>query len=559
MRAWVKICDDPNQHPNCGRRRGPLYVPTRLIDLDQQPSGRLRVVHTTTEGVREPYVTLSHCWGVSPAFAKLTKRNFTEYTEEGIPPEDIQQNQNFSEAIEVARNIGIRYIWIDSLCIIQEDKQDWDEQAPLMHQVYRNSYCNVAASDSAGGGVGPGNGLFRDRTEAYTGSRTRVDIRGRRWCVVPADMWQKDLLGQALYARGWVFQERMLSPRMLHFTAQQIFWDCATVSACEAFPSGIPQQLDSAAAGERRWRDQLQKTTLQQSRSAGGSLVTAGEQDSGDSLYSVARFWEMAVSRYTSCKLTNHSDKLKAMWGVAKLVRDAEKEDYGAGLWADSLPEQLGWKVAEPKGARREPGFPSWSWASIRDGTIQIAEKYPDDDRFYEVRGHDGESIFFQLKDSLYSLGDTPALTSHVTSPAFDMEPVLKSTSISMRCLWGPATSSEDPLPIKSHGSLKVYPDEASSGGPKPCHFIILAASESMEALFEDGERVYGAEEGRMLYSGHGLLVEPIGGDRVRRMGAFVFEGLDLPSWLQICQIGGQPGGSDTKRNAELGRAIWLE
>lgn len=550
VRAWITACDEPKQHPNCDRPRIPQNVPTRLLDLQPGPSGRLRVVNTKETGVKALYVTLSHCWGLTK-FVSLTQGNLAEYSEKGVPAEEMRSNQNFLDAIEVARDIGVRYIWIDSLCIIQNDRQDWEEQAPLMHQVYRNSYCNIAGSDSAGGGQGVRTGLFRDRTEAYKGSESRVMTRGRWWHIVPADLWQTDLLSQVLYTRGWVFQERMLSPRMLHFTAHQIFWDCATVSACEAFPSSIPQQLDFAAAVDRRWRNKLQKDiprTLKSSHS-----VTNGEPT-----FSSEIFWREAVHRYTSCQLTKHDDKLKAMWGIAKLVRDIEEEDYGAGLWAGSLVEQLAWTVAKRTGVQRVATFPSWSWASIKDGLILTAERYPAHERFYEVKDRDGQDISFNLERSLYPASDVSTMSFTVTSHDADMEPVLVSPFIQMRCLLGTARSPDYPIPVGQSGTLQVFLDESKNFGWKPYHFVILAASEIPEPRHTDGEKVHGKTDAPLVYSGIGLLVERVGGDCFRRFGSFKFEGLSVTTWLEICTVGGQPGGTNTKINAQRGYDIWL-
>lgn len=159
------------------------------------------------------YVTLSHCWGLKH-FARLLEANRDDYIERGIPWTEICRNTNFRDAIRVARHLKVRYIWIDSLCIVQDspDREDWKHEAPLMHKVYRNSYCNIAASDSQDSD----GGLFRLRSsdnvvparypmegvEVPTGSRLADGV----WRIVPGDLWDRDLLGQVLYGRGWVFQ-----------------------------------------------------------------------------------------------------------------------------------------------------------------------------------------------------------------------------------------------------------------------------------------------------------------------------------------------------------------
>lgn len=167
----------------------------------------------------EKYVTLSHCWG-RKGFARLLNENYEEFTKIGIPWTEICRNTNFRDAIQVARHLKVRYIWIDSLCIIQNSKNrvDWEHEAPLMHRVYRNSYCNIAASDSQDSD----GGLFRLRLSddvvparyPAEGFEVSSDSRlvGGVWRIVPGDLWDRDLLGQVLYGRGWVFQGMYIRP-----------------------------------------------------------------------------------------------------------------------------------------------------------------------------------------------------------------------------------------------------------------------------------------------------------------------------------------------------------
>ncbi len=148
---------------------------------------------------------------------------------------------------------------------------------------------------------------------------------------------------------------------MLHYASHQIFWDCAAGGACEAFPNGIPRQLDTMAVIDRNWRELLQTRQL-------------SSESSDDPANSPTLFWKNAIRSYTACALTKHKDKLKAIWGVAKLVRDIQNDDYGGGLWAWQLHEQLAWTVADNRNAKKktEPA-PSWSWASVEGGIIHIA------------------------------------------------------------------------------------------------------------------------------------------------------------------------------------------
>ena len=160
----------------------------------------------------------------------------------------------------------------------------------------------------------------------------------------------------------------MLAPRILHFAQNQVFWDCPAMSACETLPAGLPQPLDSASGPDRHWRGRLQEFE-------GSDEPLAGAKDD-----SIESFWKAAVWKYTSCNLTKGSDKLIAMWGIAKLVRDEIGIEYGNGLWEKNLEDQLAWRVAECTLVVRpsystewalERKIPTWSWASM-DGAIEV-------------------------------------------------------------------------------------------------------------------------------------------------------------------------------------------
>jgi hypothetical protein len=185
--------------------------------------------------------------------------------------------------------------------------------------------------------------------------------------------------------------ERMLAPRVLHFTHKQIFWDCGTLSACEALPRGLPLPLDDIASTDRHWRGRLQESS---------SLAHAPLSGANDD--SLEGFWSASVLNYTKCNLTSQSDKSVAIWSIAKLVRDASGDEYGAGLWAKVLEEQLSWKIASTAHSKRSVDLqgtqPSWSWTSIQ-GAVLLPERVIAD-QCYRVKGHDSGAIAFKLKGS---------------------------------------------------------------------------------------------------------------------------------------------------------------
>jgi hypothetical protein len=156
-------------------------------------------------------MTLSHCWGTKH-FLNLEDHNLQQFLGPGLPWDELIKNRAFEHAIEITRSLGIRYLWIDSLCIIQRqpDLADWKKEAQLMHRYYRNSWINIAASaskDSEGG-------LFHHRADEESQIIPRKFVpeahstlfKDHSWYIIPADLWSRELLDQPLYTRAWVFQ-----------------------------------------------------------------------------------------------------------------------------------------------------------------------------------------------------------------------------------------------------------------------------------------------------------------------------------------------------------------
>jgi hypothetical protein len=310
----------------------------------------------------------------------------------------------------------------------------------------------------------------------------------------------------------------MLSPRILHFTKDQIFWDCSTISACEAIPTGLPQPLDERASVDRHWRERLQQPSL----SVGPLAGTADD--------SLERAWKMAVRVYTSCNLTQASDKSKAIWGVAKLMRDAMEDDYGEGLFAARFGEQLAWRVSDcrdPRLRQRNSMFPSWTWMSV-NGTVEVADRWQLA-RVYEARDHSGALLAleldqlhfpqrsyswasnhasfgrkFQRSDSLRSgTSDGSDAISHTSQrrpkESKDTPSCLRSPSLAIRCHIGKGELCKDgdeSWQVKISHDLEpeavhvtAFPDVAPVSSDSPIQFLILAVSKY--ATVPDDEDFY--------------------------------------------------------------------
>jgi hypothetical protein len=205
--SWTNKCRDG--HQGTCRRSSLIPEGIRLLDIESSSPEwppKVKVIERNSSPMdNERYVTLSHCWG-SKGFVKLTTGTYDTFTSTGVPWKDIKTNENFVGAVQVAWKLGVRYIWIDSLCIKQDDAGDWDKQAGKMKDVYRHSYCNISASSSPD----CGGGLFHDRDSNGVGITRYTGVsgllQGRTWRIIPGDLWKTSLLGEPLYSRAWVFQ-----------------------------------------------------------------------------------------------------------------------------------------------------------------------------------------------------------------------------------------------------------------------------------------------------------------------------------------------------------------
>ncbi|KAF7920981.1 hypothetical protein EAE99_007833 [Botrytis elliptica] len=330
---WLNACQ--TFHPKCKFQR-PEFIPTRLIDL-QGDHPRL-CLGNQIEKRDIQYAALSHCWGTpEKKYQTLTKSTLKDYLAK-IEMEDL--SKTFHDAIEVCMKLKIRYIWIDSLCIIQDDKEDWRRESVTMVDVYGSCLLNIAASSSIDGSQG----CFFDRRDAVR-CRISLKINGKNDAMYDCKQVTKHPLSDPnicpLETRGWTLQERLLSPRTVHFTREEVFWECHTKFVSESSP------FDFGGMESR------QKETL----SIG--------------------MWNKIVMDYSGRHLTYEADRLIALAGIAAKIQQKTKDEYVAGMWCNNLIWQLCWDVSRHYVGRRSSPrrAPTWSWASVA-APITIWEMY---------------------------------------------------------------------------------------------------------------------------------------------------------------------------------------
>ena len=248
--------------------------------------------------------------------------------------------KTFRDAVNITQNLGLDYLWIDALCIVQNSVSDWERESATMSSVYGGSTINIAAT----GAINGDSGCFL-RPEGYVGKvRFTAVIEGREmaWDIAPS-MFYKSVARSPLAGRASSLQERLLAPRNLFFSNTEIFWGCKVRDANESFPEGTPHFSD-------RHIFHLEKGPLSPN-------------------------WNTIVNIYTSGELTFSEDKLVAISGIARAVQQETHDQYLAGLWRKDIEFQLCWCTTRRRSKSMNYRAPSWSWASV-DGMVSNPTLY---------------------------------------------------------------------------------------------------------------------------------------------------------------------------------------
>ena len=331
-------------------------------------------------GEKSVYATLSHRWGdLQPLCLKLD--NIADFRQR-IPWNSLPKT--FQQAIMFARRLDIPYLWIDSLCIIQDSREDWLIQSGKMAAIYEHSEITIAATSAAdaqeGCYVEPGllhKGCVTDGTrkvpvtDGHEGVSTLLARASADHPVIYMKVVFKHALPQhfndhnlPLLQRGWVYQERLLSPRLLHFGPIDLIWECNEKRHCFCGYADEP-----GVNGGRHYRSRPLKPQH-------AALLKADLPAN-----STAARWTNLIEEYTALNLTYDSDRLAAIAGVAKQMRRGLKNKrYMAGLFEDSLETGLTWQRADdtPTVARASVlgDAPSWSWLSVPGKITYPASRY---------------------------------------------------------------------------------------------------------------------------------------------------------------------------------------
>ena len=357
-RRWLQQC--LSSHGDCiANIQSVPHIPARLVEISGSDANPiLRIIETASRPREGEYITLSHCWGAAE-FLTL-RESCIDNMKEGIVWSSLPQT--FQDAVIVTMWFQIKYLWIDSLCIIQDSQEDWEKESKNMKHIYKNSFLTIAATravDAAGG-------LFIDRNpDIVRISKVHAlwspELEGDYLFFVE-NLWYHEILESPLMKRAWVYQERLLSPRVLHLGRSQMLWECQSLDACETFPESVPSNIRT---GTRNTSKRL--------------LLFQGEELHTEK-------WTSVVMQYSVGNLTNISDKCIAFAAIVEEFQAFFESEHLAGFWRHNLEQQLLWCLYYmPQTVRPQPYIaPSWSWLSI-DGAVSPYEKVYEEKVLLEI------------------------------------------------------------------------------------------------------------------------------------------------------------------------------
>jgi Heterokaryon incompatibility protein (HET) len=345
-RQWIDECSF--NHMKCSVSDGEnTWKPTHLLDVSIKGPKAAQGVKLVDGMFLDPlteYVTLSHCWGRSKHI-RLHKGTLKPLRQ-GVAASSLPKT--FAEAAMVADTLGFRYLWIDALCIMHDSEQDALKEIAQMSRIYSEATLNIAATSSredAQGLMYERNVMALNPSVVYVKD---VGIEDGYYKVLRSTIWHDLVDTSPLSKRAWAFQERCLAKRTLHFTRNELLWECQQMCCSEVFPKGLPATMGTPAVQE--------EVEFFNKR--------VHHQRHGN--------WHQLVRMYCRGRLTYSSDKLLAIGGLARqyMTRNRLREtNYLCGLWKTQMPQGLLWRV---EGGRRPTKYraPTWTWASIEGEVV---------------------------------------------------------------------------------------------------------------------------------------------------------------------------------------------
>ena len=366
-KSWLQACLGFHEPCHSVEHTKPTSrLPTRVIDVSNAEAPSI----VLGWGREVPYFTLSYKWGTSKQFQT------TRHDEYSLPVEKL--SRTIRDAIWITNILGCQYLWVDALCIVQNDAADKAREINIMHEIYRNSTLTLFAA--AADGVEHGIGAVRDRRLTRPCSLDiKLDIEDNKTTgfsvQIILDKEDRQLLGlEPLYRRGWVLQEEILSRRALVFGSRMIYWECLCESLDEysSYPSYRLEPITLPNGPETMGFVGLRS-----------KLILRRQQRTGPQPAGTYFEWYEMVSDFCYRNLSHTEDILPALDGIKNAFMEVTGGTFLEGIWKEEIYLGLAWYVASNGHGDRTSFWgllervtdrtgPDWSWTSHFNAPIKF-------------------------------------------------------------------------------------------------------------------------------------------------------------------------------------------
>ena len=363
IKQWLDQC---KSHEDCSDVPSLTNLPSRVIEMAPAESPGVPPRLRCSAGLRGSYLALSYCWGSNQTYI-LTSKNLDKLMQ-GMEVRMLPQT--ILDAIEVTKQLGFQYLWVDALCIMQDfaekaARRDMEKELAIMDQIYKRASMTVVAACSPA----VTNGFLKDRPKS---GQARFDIPRR---LGPEQFSVVHIQEHVTYsdeseptnARAWTFQEALLSPRLLIYASHTLQWQCQMLT-CNLGGSYHSPRFSASP----------RLPSLQALLGDGGEQI---DQPGADIPHATLQHWLRAVLSYSIRKSSLSSDKLPALSALAVSYSPIFGPGYHAGIWARSAVQQLCWRSPDRRLYFIQPAqyrAPSWSWAAL-DGPVYFPSFLPSD------------------------------------------------------------------------------------------------------------------------------------------------------------------------------------
>jgi len=370
---WLQTC--LQDHPSCLRRELP-FLPTRVIDVGtERHDDEVVKLYISKRTDHHDYAALSYCWG-GPQSIRLTTANFNSMTHEILVD---PLPQTIKDAIRVTRRLGIRFLWIDALCIIQEgDDSDKLREVGIMGAIFKNAILTITAASARG----VSDGFLETRPGPTSvplpfdsGSTGKI---GTVRLVRTQNLTHNPM--EPLNQRGWTLQEAFLSRRMLIYGEEEMVWHCHVENSKQTAGSLFHCVEDPSLSKAKAFDANIPLTSQKH------------------------QIWTILVEQYTRRGLSVQEDRLAAITGVIVELKPIFQDDCSFGTWHQNFSRQLAWYCnyswCKVKESSKLSCAPSWSWASRSSQTRFVPEFQPSDENFWTINSNNALELIGKLRSA---------------------------------------------------------------------------------------------------------------------------------------------------------------